>query len=709
MVPPQDERFTVKYLTGFAVFTVFFALYTHTMCPTISTGDSGEFIAAAKIMGTAHSPGYPAFLVVSKVMDSIMPVGTTAYRVNLVSAVLSALSVLLLFLVLTDILGVGTSDSAQSDGVGVWSSIGISAIAAAVLGLSLEFWKSAVQTEVFAMNTLFMLVILYLMYYRHPEKSVDLRLYAITFIFGLAMGNHQTIALIIPGVAAWYFMLKKKVNLRVLFIAIIFALCGMTVYLYLMIRSVKNPVLDWGNAENIYNLWRVFTRADYGSFSLTVGEKVPHDISVLIRQIVRYAVNTGEQLTWVVMAVAITAWVVAYTKNRVVVVSTVLLTLFSGIFFFILGNPPFNAMLDGVLGRFYILSSVGVCISFALGLAWIYRKVKHMVWLAAVIPVFLFTQNYNSCDWREYYLTYDYGKNVLKTMALKSVLFMDGGDDTFYSLAYLNFAEKQRGDVELHDRGGLVFSNAYGSDFRSIPRDEKERRRIEVEAGYAKLKPVYYSTFNPNILPGYKLTLCGILYLVESSVSREKINSHNFDYFELYSLRGVYDKKYYDYRSRSLVPLYFYQAGVSRSDYTFWDYAWSKYPDAMWLESNIYGAYLVDAYEKFQQRNYPGAEALYRRALRIKPNDISTLCNLAAVKEHAGELESAKTVLTQALRINPRSTEAYYNLGVIYWREQNWSEAVNAYRRIVEIEPDNQRAYGYMKKAEENLKRRSGQ
>ena len=53
-----------------------------------------------------------------------------------------------------------------------------------------------------------------------------------------------------------------------------FFLLGLSVYLYLPVRSLKNPQLDWGNPENLHNFWRVFTRADYGSLSLTVGEKL---------------------------------------------------------------------------------------------------------------------------------------------------------------------------------------------------------------------------------------------------------------------------------------------------------------------------------------------------------------------------------------------------------------------------------------------------
>jgi len=77
---------------GIFCFLSFFAASLAQMAPHLTPGDAGELAAAAKILGVAHSPGYPLYLLLGKAM-MILPAGSLAYRMNLLSVLCSASSV----------------------------------------------------------------------------------------------------------------------------------------------------------------------------------------------------------------------------------------------------------------------------------------------------------------------------------------------------------------------------------------------------------------------------------------------------------------------------------------------------------------------------------------------------------------------------------------------------------------------------------------
>ncbi len=88
------ERFggRLNLLTEITLFAAAFLLYLRTLSPTVLDGDSGEFQYMAYILGVPHSTGYPLYIFLGKLF-TFLPFGDVAYRVNLLSAVCTALAV----------------------------------------------------------------------------------------------------------------------------------------------------------------------------------------------------------------------------------------------------------------------------------------------------------------------------------------------------------------------------------------------------------------------------------------------------------------------------------------------------------------------------------------------------------------------------------------------------------------------------------------
>lgn len=94
----------VKRYMGLLVFLISFTVYLMTLAPTVYVGDSGELIAASYTLGIPHPPGYPLFTILGKIFITLIPIGSIAYRVNLLSAFFASSTVMLLYFFLNKLI-----------------------------------------------------------------------------------------------------------------------------------------------------------------------------------------------------------------------------------------------------------------------------------------------------------------------------------------------------------------------------------------------------------------------------------------------------------------------------------------------------------------------------------------------------------------------------------------------------------------------------
>ena len=68
-----------------------FVVYHQTLLPGVGWGDIARFQYVARVWGISHRFGYPLYIVLSRLFG-YLPVGTLAYRVNLMSPLFATLS-----------------------------------------------------------------------------------------------------------------------------------------------------------------------------------------------------------------------------------------------------------------------------------------------------------------------------------------------------------------------------------------------------------------------------------------------------------------------------------------------------------------------------------------------------------------------------------------------------------------------------------------
>ena len=136
-------------LVALSILALCLAVYQATLTPSLSYKgpDGNELVTVAYTLGLAHSTGYPLYTWLGKLF-TYLPIGDVAHRVNLMSAVLGAAGVALLYLILRDLTG-GRSPAASRLA---------SAFGALLFGFSLTFWSQTGIAEVYAPN-LFMVAL----------------------------------------------------------------------------------------------------------------------------------------------------------------------------------------------------------------------------------------------------------------------------------------------------------------------------------------------------------------------------------------------------------------------------------------------------------------------------------------------------------------------------------------------------------------------
>ena len=256
---------------GFLLFTLFLALYSYHAAPDVTWGDSGEFAAVAATLGIAHPTGYPLYTMVGKVL-TLIPFGTPARMLNLFSALCSALTLWVLYRATLLLLGAWTAPSGAPDepgrpGTAAWLRQGLALFAAYALGICPMFISQAVITEVYALSNLFQALLWYLLL-RWWIQGDKLRHFF--FVLGLSLAHHLTILLFVP-----FFLLLMLSGFRLsgrsekaLPPALLFALPGLALYLYLPLRAAMEPALNWGDPSNLKNFLWLVQGGDFRGFLL---------------------------------------------------------------------------------------------------------------------------------------------------------------------------------------------------------------------------------------------------------------------------------------------------------------------------------------------------------------------------------------------------------------------------------------------------------
>ena len=321
-------------------------LYILTLAPTTQFWDTSEYIAAAYTLGIPHPPGNPLFVLMAHVWGMIPWVEGYAMRINLFAAATSAVSAGCWFLI--------TERWLHNIVPALWPRRLAALAGALVAATAFTVWnQSVVNEKVYTLSLLSIALILWLIVRWDDQpagQSHDHYLLLILYLLALTATNHMMGVLVGPVVmvllypplkkrppvsqeaaqiewsqflvftAVWSLLMSLGLESTTpiyaagvffvaalcyaLFVAgngsfavaaLLVAVVGLSVYVFLPIRAGFYPAINEGEPTNWEALWAVLTRQQYGKPSIFDNPTVApgagnpgHTMALYIAQLANY-------------------------------------------------------------------------------------------------------------------------------------------------------------------------------------------------------------------------------------------------------------------------------------------------------------------------------------------------------------------------------------------------------------------------------------
>jgi hypothetical protein len=726
------------------LFLFVFYIYLRTVCATFNINDSGETIMVCKLLTISHSPGYPLHTLWGNVCCNL-PLGKPMFRVTFCSLLTGSVSVMMLYMVVKMML---KEIFVPSEGQNPESStpenswiLEVSALfGALIFAFSYQHWFQSCGAKggIYTLNSFLSITMLYL-FFKMREKGWFIKsILMMAFLFGLSVAHHWPNQIAMAPGYLWFFLASQKresfsgilkcllrpfdliekllnvlsaIGLTNLMRGLTMLVLSLSAYLYLPIRAVEHPLVNWWNPNNLERLWGTVVRKGYQG----IGDK--RSVETTLRVFDRFMLHAhhqfGDYFTWAVVALSLLG---LYWLFRRQWSSAVGVFLFGGgIFGAIL---VFNNPLEGyqwTVDNFFTPVFMTVAMLAASGIAgiceWTAKKWPSPVTSLysgafcmglAFVPLLLNfqsgTQNYHDLipyngsgdrliyvgnDQSHYVSSYDEGMNMLKTVNRNGVILCNGDIDIL-PLWYLQFVEGKRPEIVSFTMQ-LIPYDWYREPlmtrwpFLAVPMRYDNYGRVDIRPEtvvqdmidqHAKDRSFYYTNIftaqwmrekNQSSLPD------GFLW----RISNTKDLNYPFTSTRLNQIWSTYRLRYMEPENRGY---------------------WDEYTDVM---KDSYGiGHDFTGYFAYMNKMYDIALWSFDNALKYRqPQTLSRIYLMQGETRLAlGDYSNAVNSYQECIRREPRNPYAFAKIGDAFRMMNDPSDAEQAYRAALSINPQQKEA-----------------
>ena len=199
-------------------------VYLRTLLPGLAFGDWGEMQTVPHILGVAHPTGYPTYILLAWLTE-LVPIGSVAFRSNVLSAVLVAASL--------------------ATATAIAGRLGVRPLVAVAAGLGLgavgTIWAAATVAEVNPLHLLLCALLIHrALVWEARRATVDLVLGGL--LVGLAVGNHLLTLFVAPFIVlfvAWVGRRELLARPWLVVPAVLALVLGLSVYAYIPIAASR--------------------------------------------------------------------------------------------------------------------------------------------------------------------------------------------------------------------------------------------------------------------------------------------------------------------------------------------------------------------------------------------------------------------------------------------------------------------------------------
>jgi len=480
-------------LAPFFLFFLTFIVYLHNNSSSVYGGDVGDMLSAIAVKGIPHPSGYPLFTMLGILFSYIPLDQTLAWKAGLISVMFSSLSIVLIYLIITELTGNKL----------------LAVISSFILAFFYPFWLYAELAEVFALNSFFILI-LFLLGILYLKKKKTYYFYLLVFFAGLSLTNNQVIVLIFPSLCILASTnLRKIFKFRTFLLCTFFFLAGLLPYFYIPIAASFNPPINWLTSRDSKDVIKLILRLDYD----TKPSGNP-DFYLRYLPLKAYSTYLFLQLTIPVIFTSILGMIFLINKKNITLFISLFLGFFlTGPFFvFYFSTPLTSGFSMGVLERFYQISAIFLIIFSSFGILFIIDKImKFLVYILpaftnkqyykkifiavfSLIPLVMLVNNFPKTDLHDMFSGEYAAEDLLSPLPENSVLFVTGDTLLFNSL-YLQHAKGFRKDISVINMGRLAYDETFTKEKKEIqrrnPKMTEDVLNVTVVTSLAQKRPVF--------------------------------------------------------------------------------------------------------------------------------------------------------------------------------------------------------------------------
>ncbi len=442
--------FITENIASVAVSLVCFLAYVTTLCPVVPFTDGGELAAVGVTLGIAHPTGYPLFTIFSRLAVMIPSAATQIVQLNVLAALFTAIAAgmfLKTIMVLLQTNGIGAKKGKGGEKVLLLAAT----VGSLALGFSSTFWSQSAEVEVYSLHLLLVMVIVYTFLRGIDETKTgepSRFLFLFAFVLGLSFSNHMTTILLAPS---FLYLFVRRFGFRrdainLLLKLVPFFLLGLSLYIYLPIRSSVQPPFDWGHPATFERfIWHV-TGKQYQVWMFSGWD-------VAKKQLSYYANNLPSEFHWLFLGVMVVGLWEAFRRSR-------RLFLFLLITFVATLTYSMNYDIHDI-DSYFLLSYIVCGWLVAFGAYRLIEVGRKKVRLSILGTFFLIAlalhgaQNMERVDQSNNYLVEDFVQNAFASLEPNAIVFT-GLWDYFVSPAYYyQTVERMRPDVVVIDKSLL--------------------------------------------------------------------------------------------------------------------------------------------------------------------------------------------------------------------------------------------------------------
>ncbi len=278
--PPLLSDRQADRLADAGVCVLFFALYLASLSRDVLPADSGEFQLVAALLGVAHPPGYPLYTIAGHLFIRLVPIGTPALRLNLMSVPMAVVTLLWL----------ARAARLWARHLGASPRLArMGGLAAALtLGSATTFWAQATIANIRMPTLFFGALALYALarFATTPPPRRDRALLLLALALGPGVGHHPSLAFVGVFFVLYVLALDPRLVLqpRRWWRPLLVFLAALLVPLsYLPIRGAAGAPLAPSDLDTLQGfLWHVLAKGFAGDmFAFANPQDFPHRLALL--------------------------------------------------------------------------------------------------------------------------------------------------------------------------------------------------------------------------------------------------------------------------------------------------------------------------------------------------------------------------------------------------------------------------------------------